>query len=176
VSSGVRGCLEQSEEVAGEVALEEADRFAFALSLAPSTLDVGDRARVVLASCDHDLVQDGVEFAVAAAVEPVTDRLAGGGRDRWRAGQAREGGFAAEASLVGPGNECLRGADRPDAALVEQCGSKLRDLNPTTRVTLSQQDLAPHLDGQQRQTRRACDLLLFAGARQGSGQAARPCH
>src|SRR5256885_16358000 len=111
--------FEQSEEVACEVALERADRLAFALALAAATLDVGDRARVVFAPGDHDLMQDVVELAVAAAVEPVPDGFVRGGWDRRRSRQTRECGFAAEAAPVRPGDERLGGADWSDPAVRE---------------------------------------------------------
>jgi len=97
VSSRHRSLLEDPKEVSRDVALEGADRLALALAFTSSTLDVGDRPRIVLAPCDHDLVQDVVELAVTAAVAPMTDGLARRGRDRRGSGQAREGRFAAEA-------------------------------------------------------------------------------
>ena len=51
-------------------------------------------------SGDEDHVQCAVEFAVAAAVEAVADRLAGGGGDRCGAGEPGEGGFASDPALV----------------------------------------------------------------------------
>jgi hypothetical protein len=54
----------------------------------------------VFSAGDDDLVECGVEFAVAAAVEPVADGFAGAGWDRCCSGGAREGGFVAEAALV----------------------------------------------------------------------------
>ena len=62
--------------MASDVPFEAADCFSFAFAFASSAFDVGGRARVVFASVVDDLVQDAVEFAVAAAVEPVTDGLA----------------------------------------------------------------------------------------------------
>jgi hypothetical protein len=65
-----------------------------------SMFDVGVRRGVRAFACDEDHVQCAVEFSVAAAVEAVADRLAGGGRDRCGAGEPGEGGFGADASLV----------------------------------------------------------------------------
>jgi hypothetical protein len=45
-------------------------------------------------------VQCAVEFAVAVSVEPVADCLAGGGGDRRRAGEPREGGFRFDSAAV----------------------------------------------------------------------------
>src|SRR5918999_5898061 len=84
MSSGLWRCLEQAEEVAGEGALEAADRLARALALAEAALDVGDCGRVLLAAADDDRVQRAVELAIAAAVEAVAHDHARAGRDgRW---------------------------------------------------------------------------------------------
>jgi hypothetical protein len=69
--------LEESVEVAGEVALEAAGCLAAALSLADSPLDVVDGWSVHSPSGEDDLVECAVELSVAAAVESVADRLAG---------------------------------------------------------------------------------------------------
>ena len=45
-------------------------------------------------------MEGAVEFAVAAAVEAVADRLAGGGGDRCGAGEPGEGGFGVDPALV----------------------------------------------------------------------------
>src|SRR5918992_2781373 len=97
MSSSLWRCLEQAEEVAGEVALEAADRLAHALALGSAPLDVSDRGRVVLASREDDCVQCAVELAVAAGVEPVSADEAGGCGDRSGAGEAGEGGVPAGA-------------------------------------------------------------------------------
>ena len=100
MSSGGGRCLQLPVEGAGEVALEAAGRFAEGLALALASLDVGDRRRVVFASADDDVVQGAVEFAVAAAVEPVAHALAGGGGDRGGSGEAGEGGLVFEPAGV----------------------------------------------------------------------------
>ena len=79
--------------MAGKVALEAAGGFAAGLAFLGSAFDVGDGCGVPAAACDDDLVEGAVEFAVAAAVESVTDGLAGGGGDWGGAGEAGEGGF-----------------------------------------------------------------------------------
>jgi hypothetical protein len=92
--------LEESVEVAGEVALEAAGGLAAALSLADATLDVVDCRSVCSASGEDDLVECAVELSVAAAVESVADRLARRGGD-WRgAGEPGESGLADEAAAV----------------------------------------------------------------------------
>src|SRR5207248_463991 len=94
-----RPLFEESVEVAGEVALEAADRFAAALAVLDASLDVGDRGRVCATSGDEDNVQGAVESAVAAAVEPVADCLAGGGGDRCAARESGERCFGANPAL-----------------------------------------------------------------------------
>ena len=120
MSSG-RVCLEESEDAAGEVALEEPDRFAVAFAFALFAFDVGDCFGVVFASGDDCLVEDAVEFAVAAAVEAMADRAARRGWDRRHAGEFRKRGFVSEASFVRPGDQCLGCADRAEPVLGEEC-------------------------------------------------------
>jgi predicted component of type VI protein secretion system len=136
-----RSVFEESVEVAGEVALEAAGRFAVALAFSDATLDVGDRRRVRATSGDEDHVQCAVESAIAAAVEPVADRLAGGGGDRGAAGEPRERGFACDPAAVRPGDQDLRGGERTDTGLVEQLRRQLAG----ERLDL------------------ACELALFSG-------------
>jgi hypothetical protein len=92
--------LEESVEVAREVALEAAGGLAAALSFADATLDVVDGRSVHSASGEDDLVECAVELSVAAAVESVADRLARRGWDRGGAGEPGEGGLAVEAASV----------------------------------------------------------------------------
>jgi hypothetical protein len=66
----------------------------------PSTINALPGSRPDLASGEDDLVEGPVELSVAAAVEPVADRLAGGGRDRGGAGEPGEGGLADETAAV----------------------------------------------------------------------------
>jgi hypothetical protein len=49
---------------------------------------------------EDDLVEGAVELAVAASVESVPDRLAGGGGDRSGAGEASESGLACDAAVM----------------------------------------------------------------------------
>ena len=86
--------------MAGEVAFEGADGFAYAFPLACAAGDVGDRFWVVFLPADGDCVEGAVELAVAAGVEAVADGLAGGGGDGGGGGEAGEGGFAVDAAVV----------------------------------------------------------------------------
>ncbi len=70
-------------------------------------------------------MQCAVEFSVAAAVEPVADRLARGGRDWRRAGEACKGRLGADPSLVRPGEHELCGRMRSNTWLVEQLRGEL---------------------------------------------------
>jgi hypothetical protein len=74
--------LKQSVGVAGEVALEEAGRFAASLAFGDASFDVRLRGGIVLTSLQDDRLQGAVELPVAAAAESVPDGLAAGGRDR----------------------------------------------------------------------------------------------
>ena len=124
--SSRRGCvLEESVEVAGEVAFEAADRFATSLAFLDATLDVGDRRGVGAASGDEDHVQCAIELPVAAAVEAVADCLPGAGGDRCAAGEPCECRFGADASGVRPGEDELRGSERPNPGLFEQLWCEL---------------------------------------------------
>src|SRR2546430_12280198 len=91
-----RSVFEEPVELAGEVALEAAGCFASCLAFLEASFDVGDRGGVGAFAGDEDRVECAVEFAVAAAVEPVADRLAGGGGDRRCAGEPCEGCFGGD--------------------------------------------------------------------------------
>src|SRR6266545_5785436 len=88
-SPGRGGRLQQAPDVAGEVALEAADRFAGGLAFAASAFDVGAGLGVAAGAGDDDAVQRGVDLAVAALVEALSLGVAGAGRDRRDAGGAR---------------------------------------------------------------------------------------
>src|SRR6266545_3202291 len=100
LSSRQRRVFEEPVEVSGEVALEAAGGLAAAFAFLDSTLDVVDGRSVGSASGNDDLVECSVELSVAAAVEPVADRLAGRGRDRGGACESRECGLADHAAVV----------------------------------------------------------------------------
>jgi hypothetical protein len=68
--------LQQPEEVAGEVALEQTGGLAPALPLGDPPGDVRLGCRIVLAAVQDDGVQGAVELAVAAAAESVPRCLA----------------------------------------------------------------------------------------------------
>jgi hypothetical protein len=60
--------LEQAPDVAGEVALEAADRFAGALAFCLTAGDVGAGGLVAAGAGDDHAVKRGVDLAVAALV------------------------------------------------------------------------------------------------------------
>jgi hypothetical protein len=74
---------------------------------------------------DHE--EGRVQLAIAAAVETVPLLAARGGIDRACAGERGEGGLGAHPGRVAAGDEQLRRADGPDAALGEQRGCQRRD-------------------------------------------------
>ena len=100
LSSRLGRVLEESVEVAGEVALEAAGGFAARLPFLDPTLDEFDCRGVVSAAGDDDLVKSSVELSVAAAGESVSDCLAGGGGDRGGAAEPCERCFAVDPSGV----------------------------------------------------------------------------
>ena len=63
------GRLQESPDVAGEVALEAADGFAGGLAFAAAAGDVVLGLGVAAGAGDDDAVQCGVDLAVAAAVQ-----------------------------------------------------------------------------------------------------------
>jgi len=69
-----------SPEVAGEVVLQASAGFAVGAACGVSAFGVVAAAGVVAKSVDRYDVQDAVELAVAAAVEPVAGHSTGGGR------------------------------------------------------------------------------------------------
>ena len=86
--------------MAREVALEDPGGVARALAFGDAASDVVAGRRVVLATMKDDRVQGAVELAIAAAAEPVADRLAARGWQGCDAGEACEGGFGADAIAV----------------------------------------------------------------------------
>ena len=124
--SGV-GRLKQSPDVAGEVALEAADRFAGALAFGAAAGDVVAGGLVAARAGDDHAVQRGVDLAVAALVEPLAARVAGAGGDRRDAGGAGELRRGREALRAGDLADELGGDQRPEPGLVEQLRRDLRD-------------------------------------------------
>jgi hypothetical protein len=92
--------LEESVEIAGEVALEAAGGLAAALPFADATLDVVDGRSVHSASRKDDLVECAVELSVAGSVESVADRLARRGWDWGGASEPGKGALADETAAV----------------------------------------------------------------------------
>ena len=80
MSSRADAPLELSVEIAGQVALQAANRLPLAPALAEPALDVGDRRRVDLAPAENDRVQGTVQLAIATRVEAVVDELPRGGQ------------------------------------------------------------------------------------------------
>ena len=124
LSSGCWGVLEESVEVAGEVALEAAAGFSAGLAFGDAALEVGLGTGVVLATDDDDLVEGPVELTVAAAAEPVSVLvLTRGGFDRCDSAEPGEGGFAAASTWMRPRDVDLCGQDGADSGFVEELGA-----------------------------------------------------
>jgi hypothetical protein len=119
---------EGAVEVAGEVALDAAADFPVGLAFGTAVLDVGDGRWVAAHAGDGDGVDGAVELAVAEAVEPVAVGAAGGDRDGRGAGEHAEGGFAVNASGVGPGQQDLGGGQGAEAGFGgDQAGGHVFD-------------------------------------------------
>ena len=125
-SWSVAAVLEEPVEVAGEVALEAAGGFAAGFAFAGAPFDVGDRGWVCSASGDEDLVEGAVELAVAAAVEAVADRLAGGGGDRGDAGETGERGLALIRPWCDQESTTCAARSGPTPGWSSSCGASLR--------------------------------------------------
>src|SRR2546429_6942713 len=82
--------------LAGDVALEAADDFALAQSLAGALARVGAGAGAVAQAADGDHVEGSVGLSVAAEVETVASGASGAGLDRSNAADLREGRFVAD--------------------------------------------------------------------------------
>ena len=97
--------------LAGDVALEAADDLGLGLASRRCGVGVGAGARAVAQATDGDQVQGArLALAVAAVVEAVAGRLAGGGGDRAGAAERGERGLAAEpVDVLSGGDEELAG-------------------------------------------------------------------
>jgi hypothetical protein len=113
--------------VAGEVALEAADRFAGALAFAPASGDVVARLRVAAGAGDDHAVKRRVDLAVAALVEPLAVGVARAGRDRRNAGGAGELGRRRKALGAGDLADELGRGQRPEPWLADQLRRELPD-------------------------------------------------
>jgi hypothetical protein len=115
-------------DLAGDVALEDADDVGLRLAFLEAAGDVGPRARVGTHPGDDYDPQRRVGLAVAAAVEPPTGDLAGRGRDRGDAAQVGPRGFGAEpVGVVAGGHQQRGGSVDADAVQLEQLGCGLGD-------------------------------------------------
>jgi hypothetical protein len=106
--------------VAGEVALEAADRLDAALAFGLLASEVFACRGVASSAGDRDDVQRPVELALAAAVQAVAIVSAGGHRNRCHAGDSREVSVALEALGSSGLPDQDRGAERAAADLGEQ--------------------------------------------------------
>jgi hypothetical protein len=99
------------EGLAGDVAFEAAEDFAFVESVSGPFGGVGLGALAVAEAADGDHVECSVGLSVAAGVESVTGGAAGACLDRGGAADLREGRFAAEPlDVLAGGDEELASA------------------------------------------------------------------
>jgi hypothetical protein len=89
---------QQPEDDAGEVAFEGAESFAAGLALGLPAFEVHAGASVPAALDDRDLVQRGVQLAVAVPAEPMTTLSSRGRFDRRDTGETGELRVVAEAA------------------------------------------------------------------------------
>jgi hypothetical protein len=99
------GRLQESPDVAGEVAFEAADGFAGGLAFGAAAGDVVLGLGVAARASDDHAVKRGVDLAVAALVEALATGVARAGGDRRDAGGTRQ---------LGRGGEALRAGDLAD--------------------------------------------------------------
>jgi hypothetical protein len=92
--------LEESVELAGDVADQAASDLAVGLSLGAAPLGVGAGGWVVAQPGQDDQVQGLVELTIPGPVEPHAHRLAAGGRDGGGTAQHGEGSVAGAAARV----------------------------------------------------------------------------
>src|SRR3954452_20044059 len=114
------GRLEESPDVAGEVALEAADGFAGGLAFGAAPVDVVLGLGVAAGAGDDDAVQCGVDLAVAALVEALSLGVAGAGGDWRNAGGAGQLGWGGEALRAGDLADELGRRQRSEPGLGEQ--------------------------------------------------------
>jgi hypothetical protein len=119
--------LEESPDVAGEVALEAADGFAGGLAFRLAPRDVVARLGVAAGAGDDDAVQRGVDLAVAALVEALSPGVARAGGDRRDPGGAGELGRCGKPLRAGDLADELGRGEGPEPGLGEQLRSDLGD-------------------------------------------------
>src|SRR5665647_298947 len=117
---GCCGAVEVAVDLAGEVALEASTDLAEGAAFSGSALNVGAGGRVHAHAGDDGHVERAVEATVTAAVDAVSDGVAGRRRNRVHAGEAGERRFGSDAAQVRPRGQRHRGGDRADAGLLEQ--------------------------------------------------------
>src|SRR6266516_5590353 len=120
-------CEEELVEVAGELALDAADRLAFAFAAGTQAFVVGACFGVAADAGAGDYVQDPVQLPVAAAVEAVAALGAARAFDRTRSGERGEGGLALHASGLAAGDDQLRGGEGAGAAFGDDLGHERGD-------------------------------------------------
>jgi Transposase IS116/IS110/IS902 family len=131
--------LEQWEQLAGEVALEQPQDLLGGLALGGAPLCVGAAGRVDAQSRQGDDPQGAVGLAVTATIQPMADCLARGDRHWTGAAQRGQGGVGSEPVGVVPGgDQQLAGGLDPDAAAGQQPRGGLAGQGDEVRVERGQ--------------------------------------
>src|SRR5665647_525741 len=108
---GCCGAVEVAVDLAGEVALEASTDLAEGAAFSGSALNVGAGGRVHAHAGDDGHVERAVEATVTAAVDAVSDGVAGRRRNWVHAGEAGERRFGSDAAEVRPRGQRHRGGD-----------------------------------------------------------------
>src|SRR5215216_2899531 len=93
--------LQESVELAGNIADQTASDFPVGPALGAAPLGVGTGRRVIAQPGQDDQVQGLVELTVPRAIQPHAHRLAAGGRDGRGPAEHGEGGIGAAAAGMG---------------------------------------------------------------------------
>src|SRR5215472_805834 len=116
--------LEQAEDPPSQVTLEAASELAVVLALASAPKRVGLCLGMEVHAPHDDGVKSSIELTIPTAIQSVTNDLSGRSWDRCHAGEGGESSLRTQASTVRPGADDLGRADRADARLLDEDGSK----------------------------------------------------
>lgn len=119
------------EDLSGDVAFEDAGDLAHGFAFGETAGDVVAGGLVVTHPGDDDVVERRVGLAVPSPVEPVSGRLAGGGRDGSHSAQVSEGGFASDPfGVVAGGDQQLGGGVIAHPEHSQQAGGRFANQGP----------------------------------------------
>src|SRR4029453_15373482 len=126
--------LEESVELAGDVADQASSDLAVGLALSPPSFRVGAGGRVVAQPSQDDHVEGLVELAVPGAVEAHPDGLAAGGGDRGGTSQHGEGGVGWAAARWDQAQSTVAATIGPTPVRLSSSGRQARPRGVMARV------------------------------------------